>query len=298
MFQRIFIAIDFSPSADEALRQAAHRAVSTGAKLTVCHILPNELRSNVLFPQISRIEALRIPLELDAIAAEAGDRVTRLTGLTANDFNLIVDEGTPYSTILAHAEEELADLIVVGSHGETGLSSGLLGSVTNRIIRYAHCPVLIVRAGDFSGGVVVGVDFSDPAMPAVRAAAAEADRTQTDLVLTHCLDLTWSITSYPAMAFGGAPSKVSPADVGRLESAASEKLNHILEHLGLKGRAEVAQGSAGKGLIDTATRLKARLLVVGTLGRTGLRRAVLGSVAETVAQGAPCSVLIVRQHHA
>jgi nucleotide-binding universal stress UspA family protein len=49
-FRRLFVAIDFSPSSDEALRQANDRAASTGAQLAVCHIFPNELRSNLLFP--------------------------------------------------------------------------------------------------------------------------------------------------------------------------------------------------------------------------------------------------------
>jgi nucleotide-binding universal stress UspA family protein len=58
----------------------------------------------------------------------------------------------------------------------------------------------------------------------------------------------------------------------------------------------VTTGSAGTALIEIASERKADLIVVGTIGRTGLRRALLGSVAETVAKGAPCSVLIVRRH--
>ena len=70
-FQKLFVAIDFSPGSDEALRQAHNRALSTGAQLAVCHIIPNELRSNLLFPHISRIAALKFTLDMRKIAEAA-----------------------------------------------------------------------------------------------------------------------------------------------------------------------------------------------------------------------------------
>src|SRR5437773_10866888 len=94
-FQKLFVAIDFSPDSDEALRQAHQRAVSTGAQLAVCHIVPNELRSNLLFPHISRIVALKVPLEIKHIAEAASARVTEITGRAEGEFELIVDDGTP-----------------------------------------------------------------------------------------------------------------------------------------------------------------------------------------------------------
>src|SRR5437868_6656988 len=63
-FKKLFVAIDFSPASDEALREAHDRAKLAGAQLAVCHIVPNELRSNVLFPQDTRSAALQFPLEM------------------------------------------------------------------------------------------------------------------------------------------------------------------------------------------------------------------------------------------
>jgi len=91
-FRKLFVAIDFSPNSDEALRQAHDRALSTGAQLAVCHIVPNELRSNLLFPDISRIAALKFPLEMKQIAEAAAARVAEITGRTEGEFELIVDE--------------------------------------------------------------------------------------------------------------------------------------------------------------------------------------------------------------
>ena len=295
-FRKIFVGLDFSPGSYEALRQAHSRAASTGAKLAVCHIVPNELRSNLLFPHINRLAALKVPLELEGVAETVSARVSDITGRTQAEFDLIVDDGTPYAAFLTHAEKWLADLIVVGSHGTTSAADVLLGSVTNKIIRYAHCAVLIIRPGERAGGVVAGTDFSDPAFPALRAAADEARRTGAELTLVHSLDLAWSAVSYPSMAFGGVPINLSGDQLHELESAARARLDEALNQLGVQGQTRVTQGSAGPALIDLASYVKASLLVVGTVGRTGLKRALLGSVAETVSEGASCSVLIVRLH--
>jgi len=295
-FRKLFVAIDFSPNSDEALRQAHDRALSTGAQLAVCHIVPNELRSNLLFPDISRIAALRFPLEMKQIAEAAVARVAEITGRTEEEFELIVDDGTPQALILNRAEEWLADLVIVGSHGQTSAADALLGSVTDSVIRHAHCPVLIVRPGKRTGRIITGTDFSDPVLPALRAAGDEAERTGAELTVVHSLDMVWSLAAYPALAFGGAPFNISMEQIKELELVATQRLEESLKQLNISGDTLVTIGPAGKALIDIASERKADLIVVGTIGRTGLRRALLGSVAETVAKGAPCSVLIIRQH--
>jgi len=295
-FRKLFVAIDFSPNSDEALRQAHDRALSTGAQLAVCHIVPNELRSNLLFPDISRIAALKFPLEMKQIAEAAAARVAEITGRTEEEFELIVDDGTPQALILNRAEEWLADLVIVGSHGQTSAADALLGSVTDSVIRHAHCPVLIVRPGKRTGRIITGTDFSDPVLPALRAAGDEAERTGAKLTVVHSLDMVWSLAAYPALAFGGAPFNVSAEQIKELELVATQRLEESLKQLNVSGDTLVTIGPAGKALIDIASERKADLIVVGTIGRTGLRRALLGSVAETVAKGAPCSVLIIRQH--
>jgi nucleotide-binding universal stress UspA family protein len=295
-FRKLFVAIDFSPNSDEALRQAHDRALSTGAQLAVCHIVPNELRSNLLFPDVSRIAALKFPLEMKQIAEAAAARVAEITGRTEGEFELIVDDGTPQALILNRAEEWLADLIIVGSHGQTSAADALLGSVTDSVIRHAHCPVLIVRPGKRTGRIIVGTDFSDPVLPALRAAGDEAERTGAELTVVHSLDMVWSLAAYPALAFGGAPFNISAEQIKELELVATQRLEESLKQLNVSGDTLVTTGPAGTALIDIASERKADLIVVGTIGRTGLRRALLGSVAETVAKGAPCSVLIIRQH--
>jgi nucleotide-binding universal stress UspA family protein len=293
-FKKLFVAIDFSPASDEALREAHDRAASSGATLAVCHVVPNELRHNVLFPQDTRSAALQFPLEMKKIGEAAAARVSEITGRTEGAYELILDDGTPQAVILSRAEEWLADLIILGSHGQTSAADTLLGSVTDSVVRHAHCPVLIVRPGKRTGHIVAGTDFSDPSLPALRAAANEAERTGKKLIVVHSLDLIWSAASYPAMVFGGAPVDVSPAEVAKLNVTATERLEASLKQLNVSGEAVVTTGSAGTAILEIAAERQADLIVVGTVGRTGLRRALLGSVAETVVSQATCSVLVVR----
>jgi nucleotide-binding universal stress UspA family protein len=262
----------------------------------VCHIVPNELRSNLLFPHISRIAALNFPLETRRISEAASARVAEITGRKDGEFELIIDDGTPQALILTLAEEWFADLIIVGSHGQTSAADVLLGSVSDSIIRHAHCPVLIVRSSKHTGHILAGTDFSDPALPALRAAADEAKRVGGQLTVIHSLDLLWTPMAYPSMAFGGVPFTISSDQIQELKTIATQRLEETLKLLDIIGDALVTQGPAGTALIEIASERKADLVVVGTVGRTGLRRALLGSVAETVVRGAPCSVLIVRLH--
>lgn len=295
-FEKLFVALDFSPASDEALRQAHERAASTGARLAVCHVVPNELRSNLLFPQDTGNAALRFPMEMKRISEEASARVTAITGRTERDFELLIEDGTPQALILSLAEKWLADLIIVGSQGLTDAAGILLGSVADSVIRHAHCPVLVVRQGKQTKRIVAGTDFSDPALPALRAAANEAERTGAALIVVHSLDLVWSLASYPVMAFGGMPFNISSEEISKLNVAATQRLEESLEQLHVAGEAVVTTGSAGVAILQIAAERAADLIVVGTVGRTGLRRALLGSVAETVVKQAACSVMIVRQH--
>jgi nucleotide-binding universal stress UspA family protein len=295
-FTKILVAIDFSAVSDEALRQADKRAQSARAKLAVCHIVPNDLRSDLLFPHISRIAALKIPLEMNQVADEVSTRVMDITGRASGDFEVITDDGPPHALILKRAEEWMADLIVMGSQGQNSTGDAVLGSVTSSVLRHAHSPVLIVRAGKHASSIIAGTDFSDPSLPAVKAAAEEAQRTGSQLTVVHSLDLIWSPASYPAMAFGGAPFNMSQEQIQELENIAKERLDESLAKAKITGNTLVTTGPAGEALINVASAENSQLIVVGTTGRTGIPRALLGSVAETVAKKAPCSVLVVRQH--
>ena len=294
-YAKIFVAIDFSTGSDEALRQAHERASSTGAKLAVCHIIPNELRSNLLFPHLSRAAALEVPAETQRASDAVANHIEKITGLSRDDVTILVDHGTPYAEILKAAESWKADLIVIGSHGMTSSAGVLLGSVTHKIIRSAHAAVLVVRKTG-PGAIVAGTDFSDPALPAIEAAVAESRRTNRALTVVHSIDLVFPAATHAGLGFGAPIPPLTDADYAALKQAAHDRLRQALKKFGASGETLVVMGPAGPALVATAKNLNAGLLVVGTIGLTGLSRMLLGSVADAAASEANCSVLITRLH--
>ena len=295
-FKRVFVAIDFSPTSDEALRQAHERALATGALLAVCHILPDSSRSNLFFPRLNRIASLNAPIETEKLAEAMMNRVADITGRTGDDVTIICDNGTAYEEILRSAEEWKADLIVIGSHGMTSATGILLGSVSRKIIRYAHATVLIARPAAAGGEVIAATDFSDSATPALAVAIDEATRTKAPLTLVHCIDLEYASPSHGLMPFGGAMPTLSEEDYVSLRDDAKGRLLEVLKGFSGKGEAVVTVGHAASELLGLAGSRNASLLVMGTKGHTGIDRVLLGSVAETVAHDAPCSVMITRAH--
>ncbi|HXN33917.1 MAG TPA: universal stress protein [Polyangiaceae bacterium] len=125
---RILIATDLSRGADEAIRQGAALASKEDALGVVITTAGGEREAEPTFPTKAR--------------ANVFDQVARVAH---RDVEIFVDEGVDYAGIVARAEAWHADLVVVGSYGQSGLSRAL-GHVAERTVRYAHCDVLVARA--------------------------------------------------------------------------------------------------------------------------------------------------------
>jgi nucleotide-binding universal stress UspA family protein len=293
MLERILAATDLSEAADAAVRMASDRARQRGGVLAVCHIVPNAMRATVLFPHLTERLASAAPLERERAAAMVVERVAAVTGRGFDDVTVLVDDGLPDAGIVTTAERWGATLVVMGGQGSGG-SRLMLGRVADRVVRTAHCPVLVARSPERTGPVLVATDFSDPALPAVATAVAEARSRATGIAILHSLDVAYAPVDASAMLSGGVPSPLSAELGAELREAAAVQLRAALDRHGIDGETIVTQGPAGPAIVEAAARLGAGLVVVGTTGRTGLARLLLGSVAESVVRQAPCSVLVVR----
>src|SRR5262245_42697933 len=171
---KVLVATDLSEGADEPIRQAHEWARAAGGRLIACHVVPDMVRSHPLFPQESLEDTAQL-LDRERQAANAVlERVTRVTGRKPEDVQVIVGTGAPAAGILTRAEESGADLVVVGSHSASRLERFLLGSVAERVVRYAHCPVLVARPQVPVGAILAATDFSEASMQAVKVAAQAA----------------------------------------------------------------------------------------------------------------------------
>jgi nucleotide-binding universal stress UspA family protein len=299
---KVLVATDLSEAADEAIRQGHTRARASGGELVVCHVVPDLLRNDPLFPQRT-VEQTARALQVEQQAAQAVEqRVADLTGARPapergpqGTFRVLVATGAPDAAIVRAADEVEATLVVVASRGATGLDRLLLGSVAERVVRYAHCAVMVARPHERTGKVLAATDFSDPALPAVAAAAEEARIRAARLTLLHCVDVLPSPSVGWGAPFGASVVVPPPSLVDEVRRGAEEALRGTLERFGAEGDTLATVGHAASSILDAARSLPAELVVVATRGRTGLARMVLGSVAERVISLAPCSVLAVRR---
>jgi nucleotide-binding universal stress UspA family protein len=144
-YRRILCPTDFSPTAESAVRNAAGLAQAFGAELVLLHVLPQAhypLRGLGMAEAIPHLQQElhtraqeRLKAALGAIGPVGG------TGKVRTELR----DGEAYEGILACARDLGADLIVMGTHGHTGLRHALLGSTAERVVRLAECPVLTVR---------------------------------------------------------------------------------------------------------------------------------------------------------
>lgn len=148
--KRLLVPTDFSAASSAAVRYAIDLATDLGATIHMLHVIEEwELTARHLEALCVELPGLR-----ERVIEEAADRLrTVAAGLgTAQPIVTEVREGRPAGIIVDVARASAIDLIVMGTHGRTGVSHALLGSVAERVLRTAPCPVLTVRTGSSSAG--------------------------------------------------------------------------------------------------------------------------------------------------
>ncbi|HSB60105.1 MAG TPA: universal stress protein [Vicinamibacteria bacterium] len=156
----ILVAVDFSDPAARALGLATEEAAAHGARLTLLHVLPARAGTEVYFegppggpfdPGATARVGAPWPTTSGTVVRHQPDETarTRLLDLVPDSLrsrcDVEVGTGAPADTIVRVAQERGADLIVMGTHGRTGIQHMLLGSVAEKVVRLAPCPVLTVR---------------------------------------------------------------------------------------------------------------------------------------------------------
>lgn len=288
-FTRILCATDFSPGSRTALRVATEMAIQNDAELVIAHAwnLPPAVFAGeyVFHDDVVREMAGDAQRGLDELvrdAAAAGAK--KVSGALLN--------GAPWAEIESLLEKRAFDLCVVGTHGRTGLSRILLGSVAEKVIRHSPCSVLVVRAdGDVKPfmHVLVPTDFSESSRHALDLAAelVEPDGTIT---LLHVIEVPVGysgeilLTGF-AQDLDEEAATALQAEAARVAQKTSAAVT-VRSRIGYPGVQTIAALEDDRG-VD--------LVIMGSHGRTGIKRALLGSVAEKVARHAPCSVLVARK---
>ena len=292
MIRKILCAIDRSPSSLQALGYAIALARWQGARLNLLEVVEEAPP-----PGVSRApKSDGVPNETRTALERDLRRV--LTARRASDVKveILMRKGKVVQEILAQAKASRSDLVVIGTHGRGGVQRLVLGSVAEKVLRLATCPVLTVRSGvrlarrnrsPFET-ILCPTDFSAAANRAVAYAKRLAQEANAKLILMSAIE--WP--------FGEAVMSGAVAELQKsIESEASEALTRLLPRPASKGpraQAIVAIGKASAAILKVARARSVDLIVMGVSGRGALDVALLGSTTHHVIREGAWPVLTVR----
>ena len=276
----LLVGTDLTEVADTVLRAAGAVAAHTGAEIHVVHAVEGG-------PRGADDPDLR---ETARRALEA--QLARCLPPGVKAAGVALRPGPPYRAIQALAEELHPDLLVMGPHGGSRLADRALGSTADRVLRTVHVPCLVVR-GDLRlpvRALGVPVDFSDPSREALRLAfrwagglVGEEGRDGPEVRLLH---VGWPVTQVD----------VPDHEEAVLRPGLAREVEEAAAATGARASADAEvlwDNLPGQRICRWARSREVDLLFVGTHGRSGLPRFLLGSMAAAVARESPCSVVLV-----
>jgi nucleotide-binding universal stress UspA family protein len=280
-YKKILVAFDGSDSSQNALRQAINLARTEKCWVKVVSVVPS-YEGDIELTGVKDIEsAIKGPAEkllAEAREIASSEGVSVITN---------IEQGEAYERIVDVAESENCDLIVMGRKGHSRIEKALVGCVTERVIGHTHKDVLVVPKGTAVGldSILLATDGSN----------------YSESASTRAIDLA---RSYGA-ALGGVSvvdvtdefQAEAPAIVEQLiknAKAALGALSKKADAAGVKAETFVREGEAYDVITGLAASIGAHLIVMGSHGRKGLSRLLMGSVTQKVIGFAQCPVLVVR----
>jgi nucleotide-binding universal stress UspA family protein len=303
VIDRILCPVDLSACSRAALQQALALARWYEAKVTVLHVFRQvavvdtaaaSLGAGIYAPPIALAEVDRAAIER---------RVAEFVAATPNAGGVAVHvcEGTNVRDEILHQADEMgADLLVLGSHGLTGVKRLVLGSTAESVLRQALTPVLIVpahaaeaqAAGVPFKRIVCAVDFKADSYRALRYAVDLAQESDARLTLLHAVEMPAVHVGAEDLAFDLASTRETVVRDARehLEALVPEAARAFCTV-----HAEVAEAQAHEAILRLAAEDGADLIIMGVRNRDAFDVAVFGSHTQAVVRAAHCPVLTVHQ---
>jgi nucleotide-binding universal stress UspA family protein len=292
--QRVLCPVDMSDCSRRALEYAAAIARRWRAELTVLHVHMS-------------VSPYTVVQDLDGAAAHAADlgtltlTVQQFVERNAGDLPAavkLVHGSDPQRVIAEEVEAAHVDLLVVGSHGHGDVERFVLGSTSDRIVRRAPCPVLVVPPGATPAHdgrfrrLLCGIDFSPPSLRAFRYALHLAAADDADVTLLHAIEMPPELRDRQIAAAFDVDAVRAGAAVAARHRLAGLSPGHDVPRAHIT--INVRLGPADKEILAEARQRNADLIVLGTHGRNAVDRWLFGSNTDGVLRDAPCPVLTLR----
>jgi len=293
---KILLAIDSSSASQNVIAEAATRPWPSGTRFCVLHIVDvlGIGRSLAMIDEEKRYG--------QTLVAAAAEKLIRAGRETSPDILV----GFPRKAVVQYAKEWGADFVMVGSHGQGALSRFLLGSVAQAVLRTAPCSVEVVRRGIPESSshrgmkILLGTDGSDGAAVAAKSVANRPWPAGSQVKIISAVQLL--VPGNELMMSSSSaiyPTSLLEEVWNEVRSSAHEAVaeaRKTLEAAGMKivPGETTPEGDARIVLLAQAKEWDADLIVLGSYGRRGMDRVLMGSVSESVALHAHCSVEVIR----
>ena len=299
---KVLLATDGSEDAALATRTAIDLCNKTDSELHVVTVARVEYRPGYDIPESGDLlsEVYRsLEQEAQELLDEQVKKIEEAGGTITESY---LRSGRRDREIVALADEIDSGLIVMGSRGHGGVRRALMGSVSDSVVRHAHCPVLVVRgereeeraSSTFPTKILVASDGSEEATLAARTAADIAANTESEVHVVHVRGMPVYIdpgSEVPRVAPGAAEETVRREAQGVLDTQAEQ----LEAASGKVTQTHIRLGRPVEEIIILADDIDAELVVMGSRGLGRVRRLLLGSVSDGVVRHAHCPVMVVRQ---
>ncbi len=308
MYRRMLVPLDGSELAEGVLTCAKELAGRLDLDVILLYVYsPDALEFAPMYQAYVERAAETIQRQSQEVRQETGiqseSKPTEVRGELA--------VGYPAEEILRYADENDIDLILMATHGRSGIKRWTMGSVADKVLRASNIPVLLVRAGipdevtcalwPMKTMLVLldGSELAEAVLQHVEALTKQRSNEPLDVVLLRVCEPP-TTPSYDSPDFSGVPlnwGDYVQQETIRGKQAAHEYLAKVekrLKESNITVRSEVLEGKADEKIVDYANKTQFNLIVMAPHGRSGLSRWVYGSVAENVLQGVSSPILLVR----
>jgi nucleotide-binding universal stress UspA family protein len=294
--RQILCPIDLSDISQHALDHARVLAAWYEAKITALHICNPMVIPSADFAVGGTMPA---PVLTEAERQEERQQVLEFIGAEqAADLNVLIGSGRAAKGILDVASALPADLVVIGTHGFGGFEHLVLGSVTEKVLRKASCPVLTVPPLAQTTSklpfkrLLCPTDFSESSLAALEFAVSLAQEGDADLTILHVFEQ--SADDEPR---ANRPI-VAPEYLREMEASVTARLDALVPcNVGdaCRPHARTAHGKPYREILGIATEVSADLIVMGVHGRNAIDLMLFGSTTTQVVRRATCPVLTLRR---
>ena len=293
----ILVAIDASKATSVILKEIIERHWGNDYTIRLLYVInPGSFTSDFVDVE-SYVEA-----EFEAASMLLKKAVKQLSD-NGIESSYVIIKGRPAKSILAYAKGWGADLILLGSHGHSSISTLLLGSTAKEVLRNAPCSIEIVRTPttkklqDEKSKVLFATDGSECSLAAARALTSGLWNNNNEIhIISVVQEVSPSVESFAGMALMNGVMPVQVTE--QLEVAArqaTQEARKIFESKGKPVSEEVVFGEPKLMITEAAKNWGADLIIVGSHERHGFERFIEGSVSESIALHAPCSVAVIHE---